>query len=112
VDRNGAIHFSAAAEETSQCELDFGGIVIGLRHTRENLGGVVEAVVDEMVEADVIITWQAHRARSTHPSPKKPGGSTNGDKSQREQKWRQLEHSAEDYSALARRGSTGRLTSL
>jgi hypothetical protein len=108
VDRNGAIHFSAAAEETSQCELDFGGVVIGLRHTREDLGGVVEAVVDEMIEANVVVAWQTHSACSTHPSPEKPGGSTNGDEGQREQKWRQLEHSAGDYRALARRGSTVR----
>ena len=92
---DGAIDFAAAAEETSQRELDFSGVVIGLRHARENLGGVVEAVVDEMVEADVIVTRQAHGARSTHPSPEKPGSSTNGHKGQREQEWRQLKHSAE-----------------
>jgi hypothetical protein len=69
---------------------------------------VVEAVVDEMVEADVVIARQAHSARRSHPSPEKPGGSPDGHKGESEQKWRQLEHSAGDYRALARRGSTVR----
>ena len=92
VNSDGAVDFAAAPEEAPERELNFGGVVIGLRHARENLGGMVEAVIDEMVEADVVIARQAHSARRSHPSPEKPGGSTNGDEGQREQKWRQLEH--------------------
>jgi hypothetical protein len=106
VDRDCTVNFAPSSKEASERELNFGRIVIGLRHARENLGGVVEAVVDEMVEADVVIARQAHSARRSHPSPEKPSGSADGHEGESEQKWRQLEHSAEDYRALARRGST------
>ena len=66
---NGPVNLAPASEEASERELDFGGVVIGLGHTREYLSGVVEAIVDEMVEAHVVITWQTHRACGTHASP-------------------------------------------
>jgi hypothetical protein len=105
VNGNGPVDLAPAPEEAPERELDFGGVVIGLGHAREYLSGVVEAIVDEMVEAHVVITWQTHRARGTHAPPQKPGGSTDGHKGQREQKWRQLEHEAECNSPPARRGS-------
>jgi hypothetical protein len=92
VNGNGSVDLTPAPEEAPERELDFGSVVIGLGHARKYLGGVVEAIVDEMVEAHVIVTGETHRAGGTHASAQKPGGRTDGHKGQCEQKWRQLEH--------------------
>ncbi len=89
---NGAIDFTASAEEAAQRELDFGGIAVRLRHAREDLGGVVKTVVDEMVEADVVVTRQADGACSAIAAPQHPGSNAYGYESQCEQEWRQLDH--------------------
>jgi len=67
-------------------------IVIRLRHTRKNLSGMIEAIVDEVVQADVVITRQTHRTRSPNPPPEKPGSNAHGYESQRKKYWRQLIH--------------------
>jgi hypothetical protein len=55
-------------------DLDFRRIAVGLRHAREDLGGVVEAIVDQMIEADVVITWQSDCARRAITPPQYPRG--------------------------------------
>ena len=60
------IHLTTAAEKASQCELDLGGIAIRGGHAREDLSGMIETIVDEVIEADVVITRQTHSARCTH----------------------------------------------
>jgi hypothetical protein len=69
---NGAIHLASPPEQAPQGELDFGRVA-ALGHARENLGRVVEAIVDEMVEAHVVIPWEAHSARRTIAAAKDPG---------------------------------------
>jgi hypothetical protein len=49
--------------------LDFGRVAVRLRHAREDLGGVVKTVVDEMVEADVVITRQSDGSCSAIAAP-------------------------------------------
>jgi hypothetical protein len=66
---NSAINFTASAKQAAQCELDFGGVAVRLRHAREDLGGVVKTVVDEMVEADVVITRQSDGSCSAITAP-------------------------------------------
>ena len=66
---NGAINFAAPAKQAPEGELDFGGIALGLRHARKDLGCVVETIVDQMVEADVVITWQSDCTRRAIAAP-------------------------------------------
>ena len=66
---NGAINFAASAKEASQRKLNFRGIAVGLRHAREDLGCVVETIIDQMVEADVVITWQSDCPRRAIAAP-------------------------------------------
>lgn len=66
MDGYGSVDLATAAEEASECELDLGGIAIRGRHAREDLRGMIETIVDEMIEADVVITRQTHGARCTH----------------------------------------------
>src|SRR5579883_947692 len=49
VDRNRAIDLAAAAEEAAERELDLRRIAVRLRHAREDLDGMIEAVVDEVI---------------------------------------------------------------
>src|SRR5882757_1259699 len=66
---NGAINFTAAAKEAADGELDFRSIAVCLSHARENLGSVVKAVVDQVVEADVVIAGQTDRPRRAIAAP-------------------------------------------
>jgi len=66
MDGYGPVDLATAAKKASQCELDRGGIAIRGGHAREDLGGMIEAVVDEMIEPDVVIPRQTYRARGTH----------------------------------------------
>jgi hypothetical protein len=102
MDGNSSIDFAPPPEEAAQCELNFGGIAVGLSHAREDLGGVIESVVDEVIEADVIVTRQAHGTRRSHAATEKPRSSADGYECQREQKWGQLEHEADDSSSKGR----------
>ena len=69
MDGDGAINLAAAAEQASERELDFGRIAIRLRHAREDLGGMIEAIVDEVIEADVVIARQTDGARGALAAP-------------------------------------------
>ena len=84
VDGDRPVDLAAAPEEAAQGELDFGGIAVGFRHAREDLRGVVEAVVDEMVEALVVVARQAHGARGAVAAPEKLGGEPHEDEGQRQ----------------------------
>ena len=74
---NGAVDFAAPAKQASECKLDFGGIAIGLRHARKDLGRMVEAIVDQMVEADVIVSRQTYSTRRAVTAAEYPGGNAN-----------------------------------
>ena len=97
--RSTPVNFASPPEEAAQCELNFSRVPVGLGHAREDLGGVIESVVDEVIEANVIITRQAHGTRRSHATTEKPRSSTDGYECQREQKWGQLEHNADDSSS-------------
>jgi len=102
MDGNSSVDFAAAPEKAAERELNFGCVTIGLGHAREDLGGMVETVVDEVVEPDVVVARQTHRARSTHAAAEKPSGDADEHERQGEQKWGQLEHSADDNSRKPR----------
>ncbi len=90
------VHLTAAAEQTSQCELDFGDIAVGFCHTGEDLGGVVETIVDEMIEAYVVVARQTDDARSAVAAPEEPGGGSDSDERKRQQNRRKFKHRVED----------------
>src|SRR5205807_2497172 len=73
--RDGAIDLAAAPEQASQRELHLGGIALSVGgHACEDLSGVIEAVVDEVVEAHVVVARQPHGARRAVAAAEKPGG--------------------------------------
>ena len=76
--------------------MDLGGIAVGLRHACEDLRRVVEAIVDQVIEADVVVARQAHGARGAIAATEEPGSQTDQDEGQRQQQWRQLEHGSDD----------------
>src|SRR3989440_641416 len=102
MDGDRTIDLAAAPEQAPERELDLGGITVGLGHAGEDLRGVVETVVDEMVEADVVVARQAHGARRAVTAAEKIGGETDEDEGQRQQQWRQLEHLADDIRSAPR----------
>jgi len=71
MDGDRPIDLAAAPEQAPERELDLGGIAVGLGHAGEDLRGVVETVVDEMVEADVVVAWQAHVRAAPLRRPRK-----------------------------------------
>src|SRR5579871_1366852 len=77
-----AVDFAATAEQTSECELNLGRIALGLRHACEDLGSVVEAVIDQVIEANVVVTWQPYGARGAIATAEKPGGQAHQDEGQ------------------------------
>src|SRR5262249_39882260 len=81
----GAVDLAAAPEQAAEGELDFGGIAVGLGHAREDLGGVVEAVVDEMIESDVVVARQPHGAGGAVAPAEEPGREPDQDEGQGEQ---------------------------
>ncbi len=88
MNRDGAIDLAAAAEKTPQRELDFGHVAVRFGHACEDLGRVLEAIVDEMVEAHVVVAWQAHRARRTITAPEEPGSGSDRDERESQEKRR------------------------
>jgi len=76
MDGDRPIDFPAAPEQAPQRELNLGGIATRLGHAGEDLRGVIETVVDEMVEADVIVARQAHGARGAVTAAEKICGKT------------------------------------
>ncbi len=96
MDGNGAVYLAAAAEKAPERKLDFSGIAVCLGHTRENLSCVIEAIVDEVIEADVVIARQADSARGTHAATEEPSRNAYQDERQGEQKWGQLKHGVND----------------
>ncbi len=87
-----AIHLAAPAEQAAQGELDLGGIPVGLGHAREDFRGAIEAVIDEVIQANVVVTRQAHGACRGVTAPKYPGGEADEHECESEQEWRQLDH--------------------
>ena len=81
--------------------MNFGRIVISLGHPRKNLGGVIEAVIDEVVQADVVIPRQTHGARSPDAPAEKPGSNANGYESQGQKNGGQFKHSYQTIAAAA-----------
>src|SRR5207237_9153240 len=102
MDGDRTIDLAAAPEQAPERELDLGGIAVGLGHAGEDLRGVVETVVDEMVEADVVVARQAHGACRAVTAAEKISGETDEDEGQRQQQWRQLEHFADDIRSAPR----------
>src|SRR6267378_3623060 len=102
MDGDRPIDFPAAPEQAPQRELNLGGIATRLGHAGEDLRGVIETVVDEMVEADVIVARQAHGARGAVTAAEKICGETDEYEGQRQEQWRQLEHLADDIRSAPR----------
>ena len=96
MDGDGAVDLAAAPEKAPERELDFSGIAVGRGHPREDLRGVVEAVVDEVIETDVVVAWQTYRARGTVATSDKPGRGTHRNECQRQYEGGQLEHALHD----------------
>src|SRR5882724_2628509 len=109
---NRAINFTAPAEQAAQGELDFRGIAVGLRHARKDLGRMVEAIIDQMVEADVVVSRQPHGSRGAITAAEYPGGNADRYESQCEQDGWQLDHTpkitAEVLQRHARQSRMGR----
>src|SRR5262245_50361281 len=78
VNRDCAIGLPAPTEQAAQSELDFRRIAVRIRHTREDLSRVVEAIVDQVIEADVVITRQSDSARRAIAATQYPGGNPDG----------------------------------
>ena len=92
MDGDRAVDLTAAAKEAAKRELDLGGIAVRLGHAREDLGGVVEAVVDEVIEAHVVVARQAHGTRGAVAAPEEIGGEADQHEGQRQEQRRQFEH--------------------
>src|ERR1700728_1259668 len=93
---DGAVDLAAAAEQTPERELDFGGVAVRLGHACEDLRRMIEAIVDQVVEADVVVARQAHGTGRPVAAAEEPGGSKYQDERQRQQQWRQVKHSVSD----------------
>src|SRR5215469_5212206 len=87
-----AVDLAAPPEQAPESELDLGGIAVGFRHAGEDLGRMVETIVDEVIEPDVVIPRQAHRAGYAVTAAEKPGCQPHEDEGQRKEQWRQLKH--------------------
>src|SRR5207302_5053337 len=89
---DGAVDLAAAPEEAAERELDLSGIAVSRGHPREDLRRVVEAVVDEVIETDVVVARQPHGARGTVATSEIPSRGTHRNECQRQYKGGQLEH--------------------
>ena len=67
---DGAVDLPAPPEEASERELDFGGVAVRFRHAREHLRRMVEAIIDQVIEADVVIARQPHGTRPRRRRPR------------------------------------------
>ncbi len=118
MDGDRAVDLAAAAEQAPERELDLRGIAVRLGHAREDLGGMVEAIVDQVVEADVVVARQAHgacravarprnkrRGHQTNASARTTGGSSN---TRRRQQVRERRSPAARMPRALSRGSGGR----
>ena len=92
MDGDRAIDLAAAAEETAQGELDLRRVAVRLGHAREDLGRVIETIVDEVIEADVVVARQAHGARRAVAAAEEIGGEADENEGQRQEHRRQFEH--------------------
>ena len=92
VDGDRPVDLAAAAKEAAERELDLGRIPVRLRHAREDLGGVVEAIVDEVIEALEVVARQAHGARGAVAAPEEIGGEADQHEGQRQEHRRYFEH--------------------
>ena len=95
MDGDGPVDFTAAAEETPERKLDLGGVPVRSCHAGEDLRGVIEAVVDEVIEAFVVIARQADGARRAVAATQKIGGQGHEAEGQRQKHRRQFEHAPE-----------------
>src|SRR5262249_53733989 len=98
-------HLAASAEQASQRKLDFRCIPVGLSHAREDLGRMIETVVDQVVEANVIVPWQSHGARGAITAAQYPGGNADEDERQRQHDRWQLSHAPREDTTPAPDGS-------
>ena len=55
-------------------------------------GGVIETVVDQVVQADVVVAWHSYGAGRAITTPQYPGGNANGYEGKCEQDWGELDH--------------------
>jgi hypothetical protein len=55
---------------------------------------VVEAIVDEVIETDVVVARQAHGARRAVAAAEEPGRQPHQNEGEREQQGRQFKHGA------------------
>src|SRR4029077_1757455 len=92
MDGDRAVDLAATAKETAERKLDLGGIPVRLRHAREDLGGVVEAVIDEVIETLELVARQAHGTRSAVAAPEEIGGEADQHEGQRQEHRRYFEH--------------------
>ncbi len=100
-----ALNFTASPEETAERELNLGSVAADgaallvlvqtgfhIGHAREDLGGPIDAVVDEVIETDVVIAREANRTCDSTAPADVPGDGTDGDESEPQQKRRQVDH--------------------
>ena len=50
-----AIDLAPPPEKAAERELNLRGVAVRFRHARENLDGMIEAVVDEVIEANIVV---------------------------------------------------------
>src|SRR5450759_258297 len=89
---NGAFNFAAASKQTAERELNLDRVAVNFGHTREDVGGAVKAIVDEVIEADIVVARQPHRARERPTMAKRPGDTTHDNECECQKQWRQLNH--------------------
>src|ERR1700733_126872 len=87
-----AVDLAAASKDAAQGELDFHRIAVDLRHARKYLGGAVKAVIDEVVEPDVVVARQPDRSCDASAVSKPPGDDADDEKCERQKQRRQLNH--------------------
>ena len=96
MDGDGAVDLPAAPEQAPEGELDLGGVPIRLRHAREDLGGVVEAVVDQVIKTLEVVARQAHgTCGAVLSAEEKLGRQAHPHDGQPEKHRRQFEHAPE-----------------
>jgi hypothetical protein len=83
---------SPAPKHAAERKLDFHRIAVDLGHAREDFRGAVEAIVDQVVEPDVVVARQAHGARNPAAVPEAPGDAADDNERECQKQWRQLNH--------------------
>src|ERR1700760_3107468 len=90
---NRAVDLAAPPEQAPQGELDFSRFTIGRGHAGEDLGRVVESIVDKVVEPYVVVAGKPDRSCGAIAATEYPGGNADRYEGQCEQDWRELDHS-------------------